>query len=158
MLFSRQNSETWSSDTAEVVAGSGGKCCESGGGARLHCRYVAKNTVSEKTSITWGPPTFLWCDESCHIAWSRYGSAWLRVWREPVEVADSGTFCHGRWNLVLKNKESFSKDLETVNNEVDGTVDDNEKVGESNQNIHPWAPDLLIVWSRYEKHKIRAFI
>ena len=54
-----------SSREDEVVAGFGGKCCESGLGvdgdwaknrgqsiARLHCRYVAKRIIVKKTSIT----------------------------------------------------------------------------------------------------------
>ena len=36
--------------------------------------------------------------------------------------------------------------LETVNDEVDGAVDDDEEMGESHQNVHPGGPELVRVY------------
>ena len=39
---------------------------------------------------------------------------------------------------------TYSNHLETVNNEVDGTVNDNKEMRTRDQNVHLWGPDFMV--------------
>ena len=64
--------------------------------------------------------------------------------RQFCQTEYHGTFCPEK-KTGQDNLKIFDSHLETVNDEVDGAVDDDEEMGKSHHNVHPGGPELVRV-------------